>query len=146
MASDYILRLVDQIALMLEILGLRKNGRDAEAQEEIAKACLQSVGLPFDLVKRSAPETILEMLATGGGTQQFRAIMLAELLLQDAELSERARDKREAVIRRAQAHSLISHYLFQLSPEDQAIYRAKLAQLDEATIALKNRDRAELES
>jgi hypothetical protein len=66
-ATDYVLRLIDQIALMLaEILQLRKLGRAREAHDQIATACLQSVGLPLALVKHSAPETILEMLATGG--------------------------------------------------------------------------------
>jgi len=68
--SDYILRLIDQIALMLsEIFQLRKLGRTGAAHADISKACLENVGLPFELAKHSAPETILEMLATGGGTQ-----------------------------------------------------------------------------
>ncbi len=76
MASDYVLRLIDQIALMLsEILQLRKLGRTGAAHAEISKACLENVGLPLKLVKRSAPETILEMQATSGGTQHLRAIM-----------------------------------------------------------------------
>jgi hypothetical protein len=139
-ASDYILRLIDQIALMLaEISQLRKLGRVREAHEQIARACLQNVGLPFELVKRSAPETILQMLATGGGTQHIRAIMLAELLLQDAEIEESAAMNREALIGRAQARALIAHHLRQLSPEDQVIYRAKLDRLVESDRSSKNR-------
>jgi hypothetical protein len=139
-ASDYILRLIDQIALLLaEILQLRKFGRAGEAREQISKACLKNIGLPFALVKRSAPETILEMLATGGGTQHVRAIMLAELLLQDAELSESAGQKREALISRAQARALIAHNLGQLSPEDQTIYRVKLDALSHSDVPSKDR-------
>jgi hypothetical protein len=33
---------------------LRKAGRNAEAVERIAVICLQTIGLPFDLVNRSA--------------------------------------------------------------------------------------------
>jgi hypothetical protein len=139
-ASDYVLRLIDQIALMLsEIFQLRKLGRTGAAHAEISKACLENVGLPFELVKRSAPETILEMLATGGGTQHVRAIMLAELLLQEAELAESARQKREALIGRAQARALIAHNLAQLSPEDQTIYRSKLDALSELEVPSKDR-------
>jgi hypothetical protein len=53
--------------------------------------------------------------------------MLAELLLQDAELAESAGQKRAALINRAQARALIAHNLAQLSAQDQTIYRAKLA-------------------
>ena len=140
MASDYVLRLIDQIALLLaEILQLRKFGRAGEAQEEISKACLENVGLPFALVKHSAPETILEMLESGGGTQHVRAIMLAELLLQDAELAESAGQKREALISRAQARALIAHNLAQLSAQDQTIYRAKLDALSQSEVPSKDR-------
>lgn len=140
MASDYVLRLIDQIALLLaEILQLRKFGRAGEARKQISKACLENVGLPFALVKRSAPETILEMLATGGGTRHVRAIMLAELFLQDAELAESAGQKREALISRAQARALITHSLAQLSAPDQSIYRAKLDALSQSNTASKDR-------
>ena len=140
MATDYILRLIDQIALLLaEVLQLRKFGRAGEAREQVSKACLENVGLSFALVKHSAPETILEMLATGGGTQHVRAIMLAELLLPDAELAESAGQKREALISRAQARALIAHNLGQLSPEDRANYRAKLDALSQSEVPSKDR-------
>jgi hypothetical protein len=90
-------------------------------------------------VKHSAPETILEMLATGGETRHVRAIILAELLLQDAEIEEQAGKKREALISRAQARSLIAHNLGQLSAEDQASYRAKLDSLARSDVSSKDR-------
>ena len=140
MASDYVLRLIDQIALLLaEILHLRKLGRAGEARRQISQACLENIGLPFALVKRSAPETILEMLATGGGTQHVRAIMLAELLLQDAELAESAGQKRQALISRAQARALIAQNLAQLLPQDQSVYRAKLDALNQSKASSKDR-------
>jgi len=139
-ASDYVLRLIDQISLLLaEISQLRKFGRAGEARRQIPKACLENVGLPFALVKRSAPETILEMLATGGGTQHVRAIMLAKLLLQDAELAESAGRKREALISCAQARALIAQNLAQLLPQDQSVYRAKLDALSQSKGPSKDR-------
>jgi hypothetical protein len=127
MSQDYILRLIEQVARMLaSVLALRKARRDAEAAKEIEAVCLQSVGLPFDLVKRSSPETLLELLASGGGTQHIRAVMLAELLVQDAELNDASGKGLEAAISRAQAHSLLAHSIDSLSPDEQAIYRPKL--------------------
>ena len=96
-------------------------------------------GLLITLAIRSAPETILEMLATSGGTQHVRAIMLAELLLQDAELAESAGQKREALISRAQARALIAHNLAQLSAQDQIIYRAKFDALSQSEVPSKDR-------
>jgi len=77
-------------------------------------------------VKRSSPERILQLLESGGGTQHVRAVMLAELLLQDAELSDAAKKKSEAMISRAQAHALLAHSVDSLSPDEQAVYRPKL--------------------
>ena len=79
------------------------------------------------------------MLATGGGTQHVRAIMLAELLLQDAEIEEQAGNKREALISRAQARTLIAHNLGQLSPAEQASYRAKINSLAQSNVPSKDR-------
>jgi hypothetical protein len=58
------------------------------------------------------------------------AVMLAELLLQDAELSETNEKFRDAVIRRAQARSLLAAGIEHLPPEDQASYRCKLEALN----------------
>ena len=99
MSQDYILRVIEQVTQMLAaILALRKAGRNAEAAKEIEAVCLQTVGLPLNLVNRSSPETILQLLESGGGTRHVRAVMLAELLLQDAELSEVAAKGGEAAI------------------------------------------------
>ena len=61
-------------------------------------------------------------------------MLLAELLMQDADISDAAGKKREAIISRAQAAALLEHSIDQLSPEEQAIYRPKL---DALTSGLK---------
>ena len=73
------------------------------------------------------------------GTQHVRAIILAELRSQDAELAESAEQKREALISRAQARALIAHNLAQLSAQDQTIYRAKLDALIQLEMPSKDR-------
>ncbi|SRR5712691_5899628 len=132
MSQDYILRVIEQVTQMLAaILALRKAGRNAEAAKEIEAVCLQTVGLPLNLVNRSSPETILQLLESGGGTQHVRVVMLAELLLQHAELSDAAGKNREAMISRAQAHSLLARNIDSLSPDEQAVYRPKLEAIAE---------------
>jgi hypothetical protein len=131
MPQDYLLRMIEQVAqLLAEILRLRKIGRISDAAEQIKAACGQAVGLPFDVVKHSAPETILQLLESGGGTQHVRAVMLAELLLQDAELSDSIGKEREATISRAQARVLLAHSINSLSPDEQKVYRPKLKALN----------------
>jgi len=123
MPQDYILRLIEEVALMLAELARLKSG---EKPARISALCLRETGLPLDFVKHSAPDTILRLLETGGGTQYARAVLLAELLLQDADVSESAGKNREAIISRAQAATLLEDSIDQLSPDEQAVYRPKL--------------------
>jgi hypothetical protein len=133
MAQDYILRLIEQVGQMLaEISRLRK----AEIPQRIRAICQQTIGLSLDLVKRSSPEMILKLLESGGGTQYARAVMLAELLLQDAELSAAAGKDREATISRAQAQVLPARSIDNLSADEQAAYRPKLEALTASLTAL----------
>jgi hypothetical protein len=123
MPQDYILRLIEEVALMLAELARLKSG---EKPARISALCLRETGLPLDFVKHSAPDTILRLLETGGGTQYARAVLLAELLLQDADVSESAGKNREAIISRAQAATLLERSIDHLSPDEQAVYRPKL--------------------
>lgn len=136
MAEDYILRLIEQVSLMLAELSRLKAG---EKPARISAFCLRETGLPLDFVKHSSPEAILQLLETGGGTQYARAVLLAELLLQDADVSDAAGKNREATTSRAQAEALLAHSMDQLSPDEQAIYRPKLEAL---TLDLKRAFRA----
>jgi hypothetical protein len=126
MPQDYILRLIEQVSLMLAELSRLKA---AERSARVSALSLRETGLPLDFVKHSSPETILRLLESGGGTQHARAILLAELLLQDADLSDAAGRDREATVSRAQAQALLAHSVDQLSPEEQLVYRPKLEAL-----------------
>ena len=123
MPEDWILRLIEQVSLMLAELSRLKSG---ERPARISALCLREIGLPLDFVKHSSPGTILQLLESGGATQYARAVLLAELLLQDADVSDAAGKNREAAISRAQAQALLDHSIDNLSPEEQANYRPKL--------------------
>lgn len=126
MATDFFLRLLEQIGIMLaQLAGLR--GRDRA--EKISALCMRETGLPFAVVKHSAPETLIDMLRSGGATEHPRAILLAELLLADAEENERANELQAAAISRAQGAALLAHSVSFLAPDEQAIYSAKLREL-----------------
>jgi hypothetical protein len=134
MPEDWILRLIEQVSLMLAELSRLKSG---ERPARISALCLRETGLPLDFVKHSSPKAILGLLESGGGTQYVRAVLLAELLLQDADVSEEAGKSREAKISRAQAQALLAHSIDKLSPDEQRLYRPKL---EELTKRLKRAD------
>lgn len=97
MPRDYVLRLIDQVALMLaEIVARRKNGRTEDARREIENQALQHTGLPLSLVRGAPPPMIAELLRSSGELRYIRGVLLAELLLQDAEIAEEAGDKSAA--------------------------------------------------
>jgi len=130
MSQDYFLRLIEQIAQMLAaILALRKARRNTEAVEQIARACRDHVGIPLEIVRRSAPEILLQLLEPGGALRHIRAVMLAELLMQDSGLLEDEHKSREALIAQAQAYALLSDALAHLPPKEQSIYRKKMEAL-----------------
>jgi hypothetical protein len=132
MAQDYIMRLVQQIAAMLAaIIAKRRRGEIAEARQEIDAACLQTVGFTLETVKRMPPDTVAQHLAASGGNRFPRAVMLAELLIQDGEIHEAQNGSQPALVSHLHAFCLLSDSVEVLSPEEQAIYRPKLAMLAE---------------
>lgn len=127
---DYIRRLIEQVAQMLAaIMGHRNAGRNEAAQQEIEKSCLQTAGLPLELVRQASPEALRAFLQTGGAQRHIRDMLLAELLLQDAELSESAGRDADALRCREHAFCLIMDALPLLTADDSAVYQSKLGAL-----------------
>jgi len=125
-----ILRTMELVRQMLdEIIELRHTAGGLETAKRLGEICLQKTGLPLDYVKRSAPDEILRLLEEGGAMQPIRAIILAELLLSDAEINRDEGRVRDAAIERAQAYVFIAASIDKLSVEDQIHYRSKMAAL-----------------
>jgi hypothetical protein len=130
MPEDYLLRLARQMGQVLAaLLGSRKEGRHEEAQQEIENLCLESIGLSWRTVRQSSPEALLEHLQKAGALRHHRAILLAELLIQEAEMSEAEDRISDAIRARLQAFCLISDVLDMLTEEDLTVYRPKLEEL-----------------
>ncbi len=131
------MRLIEQAARMLAaIIAHRMAGRDAEAVVEIEKQSLQTVGLPMEIVRRSSPEGLWEILGQGGGLRYSRAVMLAELLLQDAEIARKEKRLEDMTRNQLQAFCLLSECLPVLSHEEAAVYRPKVEALAREVEAL----------
>ena len=124
------MRLIEQIAAALAgIIARRRGGQNAEARLEIETTCLQTCGLPIETVKNLPPDALAAQLRTSGANRTPRAVMLAELLIQDAEIFEEQGAPHQALPGFLQAFCLLFDSIEVLSTEEQAIYRPKLATL-----------------
>lgn len=124
------MRLVQQIAQMLaSLIALRQQGRYAEAAEEIDALCLQTMGLSVERLRRLSPETLAAHLEAGGALRHHRAITLAELLVQDAELSVLAERPADALLSRLNAFCLLADAVRFLPAAEHADYGPKIAAL-----------------
>ena len=130
MPRDYLLRLVEQMARMIaSVIARRQEGLHDEAKRDLETLCLEHIGLTLDFVKRASPEALKEALASGGALQHARAIGLAELLIQDAEIGDETGQSAHVWISRLHAFCLLDDHFELLSREEQATYRKKLDQL-----------------
>lgn len=103
-------------------------GHLAEVNSDIEGACLREIGLPLSIIRSSSPEQMQELMAQGGG-RHVRSILLAELLLQDAESNRLAGKLPNAIRSELQAFCLLGESIGFLSPDDAAVYRPKLERL-----------------
>jgi len=127
MTQDYIMRLIEQIAAMLAaIIAKRRNGQIEEARQDLEATCGQTVGLTLEAVKQLSPEALASHLCDSGGNRYPRSVILAELLVQDAEILEAQGATQEAIPGYLHAFCLLADAYPVLSSEEQAIYRPKL--------------------
>lgn len=125
MPQDYFLRLIDQISIMLaEIARLVASGDGSGARAEISERCRQTVGLDITQIQQMSPEALAQLLKTSAGLRQTRAVMLAELLLKDAEVH--AGDLGRVSLDRLHAFCLLAAVVDSLDTDDQRVYRQKL--------------------
>jgi len=128
MPEDYFLRLVDQISIMLaQIVRREVAGDNSGAKAELNAQCRQTLGFDILQIQQMSPEALRQLLNTAVGLRQTRAIMLAELLLKDAEMS--SNDHSRATIDSLHAFCLIADAVDSLDVDDQRVYRVKLKTL-----------------
>ncbi len=126
------MRLLQQVAAMLAtIMAKRRLGQVAEAGQEVEAACLRTVGLPLTKVRHLSPEELSSWLQTAGALRYTRSVMLAELLIQDAEILETKNESQQALASYIHAFCLLCDSFNVLSVEEQAVYESKLQMLAE---------------
>lgn len=130
MARDYILRLIEQIAtLIAALMSRRKAGEIIEAREDLENHCVRAVGFTLSEIKSLAPEEVARILDKSGAMKITRALVLAELLMLDAQWHEEDRSADDRMPNYVHAFCLIADSFEMLSTDEQTIFRAKLATL-----------------
>ena len=127
MQRDYIMRLIERIAALLaSIIAKERAGLHSEARADIDEKVQQTIGMDLRGVRRLSPEAVSQLLQSSGGLRYGRAVILAELLLHDAAISDASGESSEALLDYLHAFCLLSDTVDTLSDEDQAVYRPKL--------------------
>jgi hypothetical protein len=83
----------------------------------------------LEQVRKLSPEAVSQLLASSGGLRYGRAVILAELLMHDAKVSEATGQSSDALLSNLHAFCLLSDSVAVLSAEDHAVYREKLDEL-----------------
>ena len=127
MSQDYILRLIGQLGAMLAaIIAKRRAGLLVEARADVNAFSIQAVGMPLHLVRQMAPEALTQHLHGSGTPDHARAVILAELLIQEAEMDESAGNSQAAITGALHAFCLLTTSWPHLAADDQAGYRQKI--------------------
>jgi len=130
MPEDYIMRLTAHIAAMLAaIMGKRNDGKITEARQDLERLSLQTIGLPLSTVVQMSLETLREHLAMSGLNLYHRSVMLAEMLIQEAEMSALGDSTPYALVCYNHAYGLLRDSMGSLSSDELAACRLKLASL-----------------
>jgi hypothetical protein len=124
--QDYFRQLALARELMLNELMIKRAAGDGDGAVSVLDSiCRRTVGVPLDVVRHTSPERLLDLIHRGGNSN-LNSILVAELLLQDVELSEKIGNIPEAIVSRLQAFCLLVDSIKLLGPEEQAEYRKKL--------------------
>ena len=128
MSRDYFLRMIDQVAAVLEEIDERqRSGDNSGAKAELNSKCQLAIGLDIFQIQRMSPEAVAQLLDTSGGVGRIRAVLLSELLLKDAEMHQE--DASRATIDYVHAFCLLADTIDALDEKDQATYRPKVEAL-----------------
>ncbi len=128
MARDFVMRMIEQMATLLAgLLDRRRAGEVIEAREDLENLCLRSSGRTLAEIKILAPEEVAKIMDRAGALKIMRSLTVAELLLLDAQWHEADRTEEQLTPNYAHAVCLIADAMEGLGTEEQAHFRAKLA-------------------
>jgi hypothetical protein len=108
LSEDYIMRMIGQAtAVLLKIMGLKKNGNLPEAQQAVDQALEILIGLKANLIKQLDDESLFNALTHEDKLDTARLSLVADLFKEDGDIAAtqgRMTESRESYMR-----SLIYH-------------------------------------
>lgn len=130
MTPDYFMRIIEQLGAMLaKLTAFQRAGEHAQAQGELERLCQQHAGMSLAELKGSSPEAVAARLQDGGGRRYPRAVLLAEVLVRDAQVREAAGGPAAALPGYVHAFCLLADSVGVFSLEEQAFLRPKVQAL-----------------
>ncbi len=132
MREDFIMRLIEQAAAMLAaIIAKMREGDLPAAEEKIDVNCRLRIGLPLEMVRHASPEALTLFITRDGQLRYVDAVMIGELMMQEAEICDSTNRAADALRCREQAFCLLTDAMPVLPFDDASIYRTKLEGLME---------------
>jgi hypothetical protein len=133
------MRLVEQVvAVLARIEEQRQAGRNEEARQELRVLCLEHTGMSLDSIQRSSPEALAESLSAVGALRPMRSMLLAELLIHEAQLSGEAKGAGGWIVCRLHAFCLIVDCIGLLRADEQEPYRKRLDDLAQTLVPMRS--------
>ena len=130
MQKDYLMRMIEQaIAGLVAIVVKADSGQFQQAKKDFNQTCRDTIGLDLDTIKSLSPDTVANLLKDSGSLRFTRSVVLAEILLYDAEVQERHDRSIFPLVNFVHAFCLLSDSISVLSHDDEARYRLKLDHL-----------------
>jgi hypothetical protein len=128
---DYLLRIIEQMSRVLaRVRMLTAGGEVAKAQDEL-RAVVRQAGLDLDMVKRMSVETLLPLLTSGPAPDPGRCLLVAEVLLAEADRLEAAGSSEDVARLRAKAVVLYRTARPHVGRDDQHV-------IDERIVSVTN--------
>ena len=91
--SDYIMRMIEQLAQVLAQIAFKKQERLwNDAEHEIREGCEKLLGLSYDVLKLVGIEELVLLIGENGRIEPVKGFILASLLFEEADLQEKKDD------------------------------------------------------
>ena len=130
--DDYILRVIDQMGIMLRAMLNEVRLNKTEQVYKLSQDSLQLLlGLPTSVAETLTGDGYVAMLSVGGGFDTKRGRLTAEVLVRRAQAAEQAGEHERSLAERAKAEHLITLVLADGDDDDRAEAEALAAELAE---------------
>lgn len=130
---DYILRMIEHLSRVLARVRAMIAGGELVAARDELRAVVRQVGLDLDMVKRMSADTLLGLLSSGASPDPARCVLVAEVLLAEADRAAASNEGADVERLRTKAVVLFRAARPYLGREDQQTVDERIAALETTT-------------